>query len=195
MKPTKKIKLKNGLRLLGIDDGYFPKNTIGKVPLIGVITQGNKILEGILISQITKDGLDITKNLIKMIIQSKFYKELNVIITSGNTYGGFNPLNIIELNEETSLPVINVTRNLPREKKILMGLKNFPDGDMRYEILKKSGIYYRYRDIFYQKRGVSLREAEFILNLSIKNSKIPECVRIAHLIGKAMETGESGGKA
>ena len=92
--------MKDGIMVLGIDDGYFLKHTKDKVLVVGAVLRGNKDLEGVLSCHIQKDGRDATNSLAKMINKSKHKRQLRYIMTNGTTLAGFNVLDIAELHRK-----------------------------------------------------------------------------------------------
>ena len=53
-------------------------------------------MDGVLRSDITKDGLDATDVICNMIKKSKHYGQIRVVMLDGITYGGFNVVDIEE---------------------------------------------------------------------------------------------------
>ena len=80
-------------------------------------------MDGVLRSDITRDGLDATEVISTMIKNSRHYSQLRVVMLDGITYGGFNVVDIEELYRETGLPVIVVMRAYPDFEKIRADLR------------------------------------------------------------------------
>src|SRR5659263_557045 len=78
---------------------YWKKNE--KVMIIGTFFRGYNHLDGILRSEITRDGMDATDVLVRLIKYSKYYTQIRVIMLDGVTYAGFNPVDITRLFKET----------------------------------------------------------------------------------------------
>jgi endonuclease V-like protein UPF0215 family len=189
---------KEEIRILGFDDGPFDKNS-KSVPVVGVIFRGGKFMDGMLKTEVEVDGLDSTEKLINLINSSRHKEQLKVIMLDGITFGGFNLVDIKELNKRTELPVIVINRKIPNLKDVKNALKNFEDFEKRWRIVKNAGkikaIKIKERKIFYQCKGLEDEEACEIIELSSTHSFIPEPLRIAHLIAGAIVRGESFGRA
>lgn len=190
--------VKPEIRILAIDDSALFNE---KVMIVGTVFRGGDWIDGVLRSEITRDGLDATEVMTWMIKNSRHYDQLRVIMLDGVTYGGFNTVDIEELHRETGIPVIVVMRAYPDFEKIRSALKYFSDGELRWEIIKKAGeieklsTEKRGGPIYIQKVGIGAKSAEKIIRLTSIRSSIPEPLRVAHLIATGIILGESRGKA
>jgi hypothetical protein len=193
--------IKKQIRIVAWDDGPF-KFDMEECILVGVIFRGGEFLDGVLRTTIRVDGLDATEKIAEAIKRSKF-KDLRVIMLDGITFGGFNMVDIKELFSETNLPIIVVNRKKPNIEKFIKALKKFNDFEKRYRIFKNAGKIYslnvkshfREGKIYFQFFGLEREDAEKIINITIKNSIIPEPLRVAHLIATGIVLGESIGRA
>jgi hypothetical protein len=118
----------------------------------------------------------------------------------GITIGGFNMVDISQLHEKTSLPVIVVNRKMPNLEDIKNALKNFDDSENRWKCIENAGKIYKMqieknKNIYFQFKGLRKEETERIIKLSCTRSSIPEPLRVAHLIASALIKGESEGRA
>jgi len=190
--------IKPEIRVLGIDDSALLNE---KVMIVGTVFRGGDWMDGVLRSEITRDGLDATEVISTMIKNSRHYGQLRIIMLDGVTYGGFNVVDIEELYRETGLPVIVVMRAYPDFEKIRSALRHFSDGELRWEIIKKAGKIEKLvtekkgTPIYIQKAGIGIKSAEKIVRLTSIRSNIPEPLRVAHLIATGIIFGESRGKA
>ena len=194
------MRIKEEMRILGIDDCPFDKKREKFVKVIGIVFRGSKFIDGVLSTKVRIDGLDATQKLVKMINQSSHKPQLKVIMLDGITVGGFNLIDIKELNKKTGLAVIVINRKMPNLKKVKKALLNFSDFEERWKIVKSAGRIKRFltkrgKFIYYQNVGVDDEDAEKIINLSISRSDIPEPLRVAHLIATGIKLGESRGHA
>jgi endonuclease V-like protein UPF0215 family len=188
--------IKPEIRIIGIDDSALLNE---KVMIVGAIFRGGDWIDGVLRSEITKDGLDATEVIYEMIKKSKHYDQIRVVILDGITYGGFNVVDIQTLYRETGIPVIVVMRSYPDFEKIKSALRYFPDGEMRWTIIKRAGkiekVASEKSPIYIQRAGIGLETVEKIIRLTSIRSNIPEPLRVAHLIATGIILGESRGKA
>lgn len=193
------MRIKKESRFIGFDDGPFSKKQ-QKTILVGIITRGGEWFDGMVKSEISVDGLDATLIVSNIINNSKYKKELRVIMFKGLTIGGFNVIDVEELNKNTNLPVIIVSRKKPNMKKIRKALEHFTDGEVRWRIIRKAGKINKLKlknnkNIYFQFYGLSRHDAEKIILLTCMRSLIPEPLRLAHMIASAFVRGECGGRA
>jgi endonuclease V-like protein UPF0215 family len=186
--------MKKEMRILGIDDSPFNKLDKGKVLVVATFFRGGSLLEGILSTKVKVDGNNSTDKLVRMINNSKFKPQIQVILLNGIALGGFNVIDINKLNKKTKIPVIVVIRNYPDFEKIKSALVKIKK-ESKYNLIEKAGEVHKIGKIFIQSVGISLEDAKEILNISCTRSFIPEPIRIAHIIASGIVKGESHGKA
>lgn len=190
--------IKREIRILAIDDSALLNE---KVMVVGAVFRGGDWMDGVLRSDITKDGLDATDVICKMIRKSRHYGQIRAVMLDGITYGGFNVVDIEKLYRETGIPVIVIMRSYPDFKKIRSALKHFPDGEERWTIIERAGKIEKIAgekkrsSIYIQRAGIGLESVEKIIRLTTIRSNIPEPLRVAHLIATGIILGESRGKA
>lgn len=190
--------IKPEIRILGVDDSALLNE---KVMIVGTVFRGGDWIDGVLRSEITRDGLDATEVMVTMIKNSRHYGQLRIVMLDGITYGGFNVVDIEELHLETGLPIIVVMRSYPDFEKIRAALRHFSDGEVRWSIIKKAGKVEKLvteknrTPIYIQKTGIGIKSAEKIVRLTSIRSNIPEPLRVAHLIATGIIFGESRGGA
>jgi len=190
--------IKKEIRILGWDDGPFPKGEKGKVPVIGSIFRGGSFLDGLLRIDVEIDGMDATKKIIKAVKKTK-HEDLRIIMTDGITFGGFNVIDIEDIYKRTDLPVIAITRKKPDMKKFIDAMSNLNNFKERLKCVEKAGKIYeskiRSRSIYFQKIGLDEEDARKIINISCTRSLIPEVIRVSHIIASGIVRGESVGRA
>ena len=192
--------IKSEIRVLGIDDSALISD---RIMIIGAVFRGGNWLDGVLRSEITRDGMDGTDTIIRMVTSSKHFVQIRVIMLDGITFGGFNPIDIVKINESTGLPVIVIMRKYPDFEKIGSALKYLPDSEERMEIIERAGEIAEvttYTDrraspLYIQWAGIEKEDARCIVQLTSTRSNIPEPIRVAHLIATGIVFGESRGKA
>jgi len=190
--------MKREIRILGIDDSPFnfsDKNST----IIGVVMRGGKYIDCVLCEKITVDGNDSTSICIKMIKNTRHFKQLQAILIDGVALGGFNIVDINEILKEIKIPVITITRDEPNLDKIKKALqKHFDDWEKRWEVVSKGGLHRiktKHNPIYVKCAGLPIEEAKEIIKLSTIRGVIPEPIRVAHLIASGIKRGESHGKA
>jgi endonuclease V-like protein UPF0215 family len=184
--------IKPEIRVLGVDDGVFTPHVKGLVPVVGVVFRGGYWLDGVMHTKIEVDGFDATQKIASMIINSPHHKQLRVIMLNGITLAGFNVVNIKELNAETRLPIIAITREKPNLKEIREALKNLPESEKRWKAIQNAGEIFevstrsKSEKVYMQPSGILEEDARKILQLTSTHSNIPEALRVAHLIASGI---------
>jgi len=182
------------LRIIGFDDAPFEKTRGSLVNISGVVCADTRI-EGMLWSEVSKDGLDSTEVLIADIIKSKYYQQLHAILLDGIAFGGFNIVNLPSLVKQTGLPCIAVMRRVPNMESIMNALSNFSDSVKRVALLDAAGPIIEQQGFVFQALGIDVDNTVKLLTRVTDTGKVPEALRLAHLIGSAIKTGESGNRA
>ncbi len=189
--------MKTKIRALGIDDAPF-KFTDKYVLIVGNIVRAPNYLEGIISTHVEVDGIDATKKIYDMINDSRFGEQVKVIFTDGTAVAGFNMLDLRVLFEKTGIPVISVSRDKPDIKAIKNALmKHFDRWEPRLEVLNKGEIHEvktEHLPIYIQCEGIDLDEAKRFLKLFTIRGRLPEPIRISHIVASGIVRGESRGK-
>lgn len=203
------IRKNKQLRVIGFDDAPFSKHSVSKysvsthsvskhpdntVNISGIICSNTRF-EGMVWGEVTRDGLDSTDTLIKLVTESKFYSQLHAILLDGIAFGGFNIIDIQTLSKHTQLPCLSVMRKHPDLKAIDKALQKFPDYQERKQLIDSAGKIEQSADFVFQCAGITPEPAAQLLAKTTDTGKVPEALRLAHLIGSAVKTGESGKRA
>ena len=184
--------IKPEIRVLGVDDGVFIPHSKGLVDVVGIVFRGGYWLDGVMRTEIEVDGLDATEKIASMIIESPHYKQLRIIMLSGITFAGFNVVDIKELYSKTSLPVIALTRDLPKMEEIRQALENLPEKEKRWKAILNAGEIFEVQTregeepIYMQIAGIEREDAEKIVKITSTRSNIPEPLRVAHIIASGL---------
>jgi uncharacterized protein len=182
--------IKSEIRILGVDDGKFVPHTTGNVIVIGVVFRGGCWIDGVMHTQVAIDGLDATQQLTLMINNSPHRRQLRLVMLSGVTFAGFNLVDINALHSATGLAVIALTREKPDLEAIHQALKNLPDSLERWRIVLAAGEIHEFickgSRIYMELAGISLADAEKIVELTSTMSSFPEPLRVAHLIASGI---------
>ena len=179
---------------IGFDDSKFLlKSTIKKTQLIGIVCQGTRLVN-VVRDEISIDGDDATDTFIRLV--KLYVKEIQYILTDTITFGGFNIIDLEQIYTQTDKPIIAITESQVNLNSVKAALsKNFPNtyrhkikkvikaGNLfETEILTAGGI----SKVYYHVKGAPPEEVNKLLKKLCIDSKLPEPIRIAHLIGKAL---------
>jgi endonuclease V-like protein UPF0215 family len=184
--------IKPEIRVLGVDDGVFIPHVKGFAPIIGVVFRGGYWLDGVMHTKVEVDGLDATRKIASMIVDSPHHKQLRVIMLNGVTCAGFNVIDLKKLNAKTKLPVIAVTREKPNFAEIHEALKNLPNREERWAAVRGTGELFEVHTrskrarVYMQICGICEEDARRILQVASTRSDIPEPLRVAHLIASGI---------
>jgi len=179
---------------IGVDDAKFKFNSEAHTTdLIGIVCQGTRMVSMVK-KDITIDGDDATEVLIELIRQNE--KHVQFILTDTITFGGFNIIDLEEVYTATNKPIIAVTEkevDLDAVKKAI--IKNFPQnyiaklrkivnaGNLYETVIETAGGLSK---VFFHSKGISYSNVKSLFHKVCIDSKIPEPVRLAHIIGKAL---------
>lgn len=186
--------LRKEVRVLGIDDGPFFKFRKGRVIVVGAMFRGGNFMDGFLSTEAKVDGTDATKNIAKMITQSKFKSQIRCILLDGVTVGGFNVIDVYKLNKLTKIPVIAVIRRKPDVPKIVKTLKEL-GMKSKAKIIEQLPEPTKVGKVYIQYVGLTLARAKEFIKITTTYADIPEPIRIAHIVAAGLIKGESRGRA
>ncbi|HEY0319462.1 MAG TPA: DUF99 family protein [Pyrinomonadaceae bacterium] len=181
--------------VIGFDDFPFPRPHRGDVKVVGAVFSGPR-LDGILSGRVRRDGANATRVLAELIAGSKFAQQLQLVMLQGIALGGFNVVDIHGLYGALNIPVLVVARRAPRmeliKKALITGVMG---GKRKWALIEKAGLMEPVGGVFVQRAGLSLESAGNVLRRFSVYGRIPEPLRIAHLIAGGVATGESRGRA
>lgn len=181
-------------RILGVDDAPFEHTAGNPVPMVGVICAGTRF-EGLLWGQATVDGADATATLLDLVQGSKFLPQLHAVLLDGLAVGGFNLYDLPGLAAALERPVIAVMRRPPDVAAIDRALGTFPDAERRRALVAAAGPVHTHGPFAFQLAGAEPAEVGPALEVLTDRGHVPEALRLAHLIGSGVITGQSGRRA
>lgn len=195
----------NGARRLtnvvGFDDGPFDRDPPGargragaRVLLVGAVCARTR-LDGVISGHVRKDGTDATARVAALVRGSQFDGHVRAVLLNGIAFGGFNVVDIQALAAALARPVLVVARRAPRLALIRDALARLPGGAAKWRLIEQAGPMEPAGGVYVQRAGLSLREAERLLAATTLHGKLPEPLRLAHLIAGGITTGKSRGRA
>lgn len=178
------------VRVIGFDDAPHKRHVDTVINVNGIITN-QAIFEGMISGVVAADGLNAAFVLADMVLNSKFGDQLHAILIDGITFA-FNTVDLPALYRITNIPVIAVMRHEPNLERIFGVIEKYCEDTEAYKtVYKNAGQIFKHEKFVYQCYGLSERQAQFILNQSTVTGHVPESLRIAHLIGSSIKTGQS----
>ncbi len=186
------MKMKENPIVIGFDDASFNlKSGSETTRLIGVVCQGIRIVN-VVSTEIEIDGLDGTEKLIELV--SQYEKHVQFIFTHTITFGGFNIVDLEEIYNELNKPIIAINERKVDLDSVIDALeKKFSNkSNEKVQYILNAGDLYHTKistagglsTIYFHKKGIKIKDVESLLLKVCLDSKFPECVRIAHLIGR-----------
>ena len=177
---------------IGFDDAKFKFRSQSKTTqLIGVVCQGVRMVK-VGKKEIFIDGNDATEKIIELININE--KHVQYVMTHTITFGGFNLVNLEKIYNETGKPIIAITdREVDLEMVKIALIKKFPDDyKTKLQHILSAGNLYEISietagglaNIYFHSKGIEIVEIENLLKKTCIDSKLPECIRLAHMIGK-----------
>ena len=180
--------------MLGIDDGPFEKGQPEPVPIVGVMMEGSEVVESVATTRFPVDGADATDFLASWISGLRSRPSLHAVMLGGVTIAGLGTIDLRQLSARLGVPVLSVTRRDPQHSRIEEALEAAPLVD-RISITRGSPRAERIRDgLFVAFAGVDRAGCEQLIGATTGKSNLPEPLRLAHLVARAMVTGESRGR-
>ena len=179
---------------IGFDDAPFSKDQTAPVPLVGAVFAGER-LDGLVIDEITRDGSDVTEAIVRSVAHGKFAEHVRLVMLQGATFAGFNVVDAHRLNRELDLPVLIVARRQPDVAGIRRALHtHIADGERKWALIEALGPMERTNGLYVQRVGLSDGQAQATLDRLCIHSRMPEPLRVAHLVAGALSQGESRGQ-
>jgi uncharacterized protein len=180
---------------MGFDDAPFPRGHRGDVTIVGTLYAGHR-LDGIVTGQVRRDGANATRVLAALSRGSRFGAHLHAILLQGIALAGFNVVDLAALHMLTRLPVLVVARRRPDLDAIRRALlERVPGGRRKWALIERAGPMEPLGGVFVQRAGLEPAEAEALLAATIIHGKLPEPLRIAHLVAGGLGRGASRGGA
>lgn len=179
--------------LLGVDDGAFEKRSPEPVPVVGVVMEGCDLVEGVAITRFPVDGDGATRFLAEWIGGLRFRAGLQGVLLGGVTLAGLGVVDLRELAERLALPVVAVNRRDPTRHRLAEAFRaaGFPE---RLEVVERGPAPVRAAGLYLACAGTDPAHAAALVEAARRKSDLPEPLRLAHLIARAVATGESRGR-
>jgi len=179
---------KRGIRALGIAESFRPTQKWSV--LAGVVMRGDLVVDGLAVGRASVGGDDATSS-ISALYRRLRRNDVNLLMVSGCILSLYNIVDVDELARRTGLPVICLTyretsgiedaiaRHFPnRAEKKLAAYRRLGG---RKRMTLRSG-----RTVFARISGMSDREALSIVDMFTLQGSIPEPVRTARLLARAL---------
>lgn len=181
--------------LLGIDDGPFEKRRDRDVVVVGVVMEGPDLVEGVALTRFPVDGEGVTDFLAGWVGGLRVRPSLQGIVIGGITLAGLAVVDVPELAERAGLPVLVTNRRDPSDHRL-------------DDALRAAGLAHRIETVrhcpparpasdglFVACAGIAPEQGAALVAASQRKAELPEPLRLAHMIARAVARGESRGRA
>lgn len=174
---------------IGIDDAPFPPTHRGDVPIIGTAFSGLR-LEGVLRGKVLRDGTDSTSAIAEMVSSSRFAAHTRLVLLEGISLAGFNVIDLHALSATLGMAVLVVVKRMPDIDAVREALlERVPGGADKWALIEKAGPMEPIGSLFVQRAGIERAEAEAVLGDLAIHGRLPEPVRVAHLVANVLAVG------
>jgi endonuclease V-like protein UPF0215 family len=180
--------------VLGIDDAPFEKRQRHPVPIVGVMMEGVDLVESVAKTEFAVDGDGATEFLFGWMSGLRCFASLQGIVLGGITIAGLGVVDIEALARRSERPILVVTRRRPRNARLVGALRT-AGFEERVAIVEGSPRAARVSDgLYVAHAGTDAASAARMARAIVGKAQVPEPLRVAHLIGRAIVIGESRGR-
>ncbi|ABL77657.1 endonuclease dU [Thermofilum pendens] len=181
---------KPAFRVLGVAECF--RKRARKSVIAGVVWRRDGFVDGVYLSFASVGGMDATDAIVDMYLRSS-RRDINVIMLNGCIISWFNIADPEKIYERTGIPVICLSYEESEglEKYIE---KYFPGdvhrmrayqslGSRRLVYVKPARTY-----VYVRASGIAMDEVSRILNVTTKSGKVPEPLRVARQVARAVHS-------
>ena len=175
---------------MAVDDGPFRFGD-GASLLVGLVVRGKGYLEAVCSTTVSVDRLDATDVVADLVMGSRQHSQLKAVLLDGLTLAGFNVVDIEELWERTTVPVLTVVDKVPDHDAIEDALRGrFPDWKERFALITAPTMHIIDLPdggrLTCHVAGMDVAEARELLRVTTLRGHIPEALRMADLVASGL---------
>lgn len=180
--------------VLGVDDAPFEKRQQAPVPIVAVMMEGADLVESVAVSSFAVDGDDATGFLAGWLGGLRSLASVQAVLLGGITMAGLGVVDVAQLARRLDAPVLVATRREPSDAQLAQALSAAGLHE-RIPIVERSPRAMRVVDgLFVAQAGTTQDEAARLVRSTLRKANLPEPLRVAHLVGRALVLGESRGR-
>jgi hypothetical protein len=180
---------------VGFDDAPFAREHRGDVLLVGAVCSRTR-LDGVLTGRVRRNGANATDRMIALVEGSQFVGHVRAVLLQGIAVAGFNVVDVHRLHGALGVPVLVVARRKPDLPAMRAYLRhNVPAWRRKWRLIEEAGPMEPLRGLWVQRVGLGKPAAEHLMAATTLHGKLPEPLRLAHLIAGGVTTGVSRGRA
>jgi endonuclease V-like protein UPF0215 family len=156
--------------------------------------EGHDVIESVALGEFAVDGEDATEYLAVWIDGLRTRPMLQAVILGGITIAGLGIVDVTALAERLGLAVLVVTRHNPARSDLAEALQAAGLRERLGTLERIPRAYGIGEGLYLAHAGASRVEAERLLTATLAKARLPEPLRVAHLIGQAIVLRESRGR-
>jgi len=180
---------KKGIRVLGIAESF--RRELEKSVLAGIVMRSDFIIDGVGFNRITVGGMDATEGIMHL-VESLRRDDINLMMLNGCVISWFNIVDIQTVYERLQIPLICVTYEESEglEEHIARHFEA-SERDVRIEAYKRLGDRVPVKlsdhfEVLIRFLGVEEAEAEMVLKKFTAHGRVPEPLRVARIVARAL---------
>jgi len=188
------VRLPDRPHVLGVDDGPFEKRQAAPVPVVGVVMEGADLVESVALSSFPVDGAGATEFLARWIAGLRGRAGLHAVVLGGITLAGLGIVELPALAARLALPVLAVARRSTNRSELARALRA-AGLEERLPLVREAPRAFRVHDgLWVSAAGIERDDAATLLRATLRKAALPEPLRLAHLVARAVALGESRGR-
>jgi hypothetical protein len=181
--------------VLGIDDGPHRKGQREPVRIVGAMLEGGDLVEAVALTSFPVDGDDVTEFLVGWVRSLRLRRSLQAIALGGVTIAGLAVVDVEVLSRSLHVPVLVATRRDPGRNRVSEALAAAGLSERDALLERAPAAVHVERGLWLAWAGTSRERALALLGATRRKAKLPEPLRVAHLIARALTDGESRGRS
>jgi endonuclease V-like protein UPF0215 family len=180
--------MKPEVRVIGFDDSPHTRAD-GRVPVVGVHMRGASRVEGVLLTDVERDGDDATNRVARCVAESGL-RGTKALLLDGASFAGFNVVDLDGLAAETGMPCLAFTKGVPDLAAMRAALRNVPNPEGKWALLSKRRnvtLPTATTPITISYAGMDREQAVELLALATDpRGMVPEALRVAHMVASVV---------
>jgi uncharacterized protein len=181
---------KKAIRALGIAESFRSKADFSTVA--GVVLRSDLVIDGFALGQFQVAGSDATSE-VERLYKSMSRNDINALFLSGSVLSLYNVLDVDQIHSATKIPVLALSFSKSRANLAANIRARFSqkEADQKVKLLEKLGPSSEIKlstgyKIFVRSAGINQAGAKKLLDKFTLQGGVPEPVRVAKLLAKAL---------
>jgi endonuclease V-like protein UPF0215 family len=156
--------------------------------------EGADLVEVVAITHFPVDGAGATDFLAAWVNGLRLRPALQAVVLGGITIAGLGVLEVERLSRALRRPVLVVNRRAPVNHRLVHALERAGFAERREAVERTPPAHPAGPRLYVAAAGMGAEEAVSLVQAVRRKSELPEALRIAHLVARAVTMGESRGR-